>query len=47
MRASLSPADVAERAEHVAPKLREHLPPTPFVRFGAFSDELHVVSALR
>ncbi|MEI8411335.1 MULTISPECIES: threonine/serine dehydratase [unclassified Kribbella] len=37
---TLSPAEVAERSERVAPKLREHLPPTPFVRFGAFSDEL-------
>ncbi|MFC6160062.1 pyridoxal-phosphate dependent enzyme [Kribbella jiaozuonensis] len=40
MSATLSPAEVAERSELVAPKLRAHLPPTPFVRFGAFSDEL-------
>jgi threonine dehydratase len=32
-----SPAEVAERSEAVAPRLREHLPLTPFVRFGAFS----------
>ncbi|MFG1818177.1 threonine/serine dehydratase [Kribbella sp. NPDC049174] len=37
---TLSPAEAAERSERVAPRLREHLPPTPFVRFGAFSDEL-------
>ncbi|MFI6833024.1 pyridoxal-phosphate dependent enzyme [Kribbella sp. NPDC050241] len=37
---TLSPAEAAERSERVAPKLREHLPLTPFVRFGAFSDEL-------
>ncbi|TDD29812.1 threonine/serine dehydratase [Kribbella turkmenica] len=37
---TLTPAEVAERSEQVAPKLREHLPPTPLVRFGAFSDEL-------
>ncbi|WP_406051225.1 pyridoxal-phosphate dependent enzyme [Kribbella sp. NBC_00889] len=37
---TLSPAEAAERSELVAPKLREHLPLTPFVRFGAFSDEL-------
>jgi threonine dehydratase len=37
---TLNPTEVAERSELVAPKLRAHLPPTPFVRFGAFSDEL-------
>ena len=37
---TLSPAEAAERSERVAPKLREHLPLTPFVRFDAFSDEL-------
>ncbi|MEV0800499.1 pyridoxal-phosphate dependent enzyme [Kribbella sp. NPDC050281] len=37
---TLSPAEAAERSERVAPKLREHLPLTPVVRFGAFSDEL-------
>jgi threonine dehydratase len=37
---TLRPAEAAERSERVAPRLREHLPPTPFVRFGAFSDEL-------
>jgi threonine dehydratase len=37
---TLSPAEAAERSERVAPKLREHLPITPFVRFDAFSDEL-------
>ncbi|HEY3556686.1 MAG TPA: threonine/serine dehydratase [Kribbella sp.] len=37
---ALTPADLAERSERIAPQLREHLPPTPFVRFGALSDEL-------
>ncbi|MEU4191308.1 pyridoxal-phosphate dependent enzyme [Kribbella sp. NPDC026611] len=37
---TLSPAEAAERSERVAPKLREHLTLTPFVRYGAFSDEL-------
>ncbi len=37
---TLSPAEAAERSERVAPRLREHLPPTPLVRYGAFSDEL-------
>jgi len=37
---TFSPAEAAERSERVEPKLREHLPLTPFVRFGAFSDEL-------
>ena len=37
---TLSSAEAAERSEQVAPKLREHLPLTPFVRYGAFSDEL-------
>ncbi|HYU67005.1 MAG TPA: pyridoxal-phosphate dependent enzyme, partial [Jatrophihabitantaceae bacterium] len=37
---TLSPAEVAERSERVAPRLREHLPLTPFVGFGAFSAEL-------
>ncbi|MFI5697646.1 pyridoxal-phosphate dependent enzyme [Kribbella sp. NPDC051586] len=37
---TLSPAEIAERSEAVAPRLREHLPPTPFVRFDAFSDEV-------
>jgi threonine dehydratase len=37
---TLSPTEVAERSERVAPLLRPHLPPTPFVRFGAFGDEL-------
>ncbi len=36
----LSPDEAAERSERVAPRLREHLPPTPFVTFGAFSEEL-------
>jgi threonine dehydratase len=38
--ATVSPEEVAERSEAVAPRLREHLPPTPFVRFDAFSDEI-------
>jgi threonine dehydratase len=37
---TFSPAEAAERSERVAPKLREQLPITPFVRFDAFSDEL-------
>jgi threonine dehydratase len=37
---ALTPADIAERSERIAPRLREHLPPTPLVRFGALSDEL-------
>jgi threonine dehydratase len=37
---TLTPAEVAERSERVAPRLREHLPPTPFVRYGTFSEEL-------
>ncbi|WP_329003049.1 pyridoxal-phosphate dependent enzyme [Kribbella sp. NBC_00709] len=37
---TLSPAEIAERSEAVAPRLREHLPPTPFVRYDAFSDEV-------
>ncbi|GAA1160911.1 threonine/serine dehydratase [Kribbella jejuensis] len=37
---TLTPAEAAERSERVAPRLRAHLPPTPFVRYGAFSDEL-------
>jgi threonine dehydratase len=36
----LTPAAAAEASERVAPKLREHLPVTPLVRFGAFSEEL-------
>ena len=37
---TLTPAEVAEKSERVAPKLRQHLPATPFVRYGAFSEEL-------
>jgi threonine dehydratase len=37
---TFTPAEAAERSERVAPRLREHLPPTPFVRYGALSDEL-------
>ncbi|WP_238153179.1 pyridoxal-phosphate dependent enzyme [Kribbella speibonae] len=36
----MTPAEAAAGAERVAPALREHLPPTPFVRYDAFSDEL-------
>jgi threonine dehydratase len=36
----LTPAAAAEASERVAPKLREHLPVTPLVRFGALSEEL-------
>ncbi|GAA2793901.1 pyridoxal-phosphate dependent enzyme [Kribbella solani] len=32
--------EVAGRAAEVAPRLRAYLPPTPFVRYDAFSDEL-------
>jgi threonine dehydratase len=35
-----TPAEIAARSERVAPQLRPHLPPTPLVRFGVFSDEL-------
>ncbi|GAA3551503.1 pyridoxal-phosphate dependent enzyme [Kribbella ginsengisoli] len=35
-----SPAEIAAKAEEFAPRLREHLPPTPLVTFDAFSDEL-------
>ncbi|ADB34826.1 Pyridoxal-5'-phosphate-dependent protein beta subunit [Kribbella flavida DSM 17836] len=35
-----SPAEVAARSERVTPRLRQHLPVTPLVRFGAFSEEL-------
>ena len=35
-----SAEEAAERSERIAPQLREHLPLTPFVRFGAFGDEL-------
>ncbi|HEX3590413.1 MAG TPA: pyridoxal-phosphate dependent enzyme [Pseudonocardiaceae bacterium] len=37
---SLTSADVADRAEAVTPRLRDHLPVTPLVRFDAFSEEL-------
>ncbi|MGW7681960.1 pyridoxal-phosphate dependent enzyme [Kribbella sp. NPDC054772] len=36
----ITPAEVADRAERVAPALREHLRLTPFVRYDAFSDDL-------
>jgi threonine dehydratase len=36
----LTPADSARRSEQVAPRLREHLPITPFVPFEVFSEEL-------
>ncbi|WP_112242576.1 threonine/serine dehydratase [Kribbella monticola] len=36
----ITPEAVADRSEAVAPRLREHLPVTPFVGFGAFSEEL-------
>jgi threonine dehydratase len=36
----MTPAEIAGRAEAVAPRLREHLPITPFVRYDAFSEEL-------
>ncbi|MFF0264723.1 pyridoxal-phosphate dependent enzyme [Kribbella sp. NPDC004536] len=35
-----SPAEVAERAERIAPALRQHLPVTAFVRYDAFSDDV-------
>jgi len=37
---ALTAADAAERAHAVAPRLREHLPVTPLVRFDVFSEEL-------
>ena len=37
---TFGPAEAAQRSEQVAPALREHLPPTPFVRYDAFSEEL-------
>jgi threonine dehydratase len=37
---TLTPAAAAGASERVAPRLREHLPPTPLVTFGAFSEEL-------
>lgn len=36
----LTPAAVAARSAEVSPSLRQYLPVTPFVRFGALSDEL-------
>jgi threonine dehydratase len=36
----LTPAESARRSEQVAPLLRDHLLVTPFVPFGAFSEEL-------
>jgi threonine dehydratase len=37
---TLTPAESARRSEQVAPRLRDHLLVTPFVPFGAFSEEL-------
>jgi threonine dehydratase len=37
---SVSPATIAARSLQVAPRLREHLPVTPLVPFGAFGEEL-------
>src|SRR6478735_5685397 len=37
---TFTPAEAAERSERVAPRLREHLPPTPFVRYDALGAEL-------
>jgi threonine dehydratase len=37
---TLSPAEVADRSEAFAPRLHEHLPPTPFVPYGAFGEDL-------
>ena len=37
---TLTPAEVAQRSEQVAPRLREHLLVTPLVPFAAFSEEL-------
>ncbi|TDW15834.1 pyridoxal-phosphate dependent enzyme [Kribbella kalugense] len=36
----VTPAEVAERSELVALRLREYLPPTPFVRYDAVSDDV-------
>jgi threonine dehydratase len=38
----VSPTAVASRSTAVAPRLREYLPATPLVTFGAFGDELGV-----
>ncbi|HZX05138.1 pyridoxal-phosphate dependent enzyme [Kribbella sp.] len=37
---TLTPAEIAERAERVAPRLREYLTLTAFVRYDAFSDDV-------
>ncbi|GAA3117655.1 threonine/serine dehydratase [Kribbella aluminosa] len=37
---TVRPEEIAEQAERVAPRLLEHLPPTAFVRYDAFSEEL-------
>jgi len=37
---AVTPAEIASRSQRVAPRLREHLEVTPFVPFGAFSEEL-------
>jgi threonine dehydratase len=37
---STTPAEIATRSERVAPRLRKHLPVTPFTAFEAFSEEL-------
>lgn len=36
----ISPAEVADRAERIAPALRQHLALTPFVRYDAFGDDV-------
>ncbi|WP_328328719.1 threonine/serine dehydratase [Kribbella sp. NBC_00382] len=35
-----SPTEIAARSEQTAPKLRQHLPPTPLERYAAFGEEL-------
>lgn len=37
---AVGPEQIAAQAERVAPRLRAHLPRTPFVRYDAFSDDL-------
>jgi threonine dehydratase len=38
--APLTPAALAERSARAAERLREHLPPTPLVRYAAFGEEI-------
>ena len=42
---TFSPAEAAERSERVAPRLREHLPPTPFELEAWEEEELRCLRA--